>query len=109
MRKVYKKIEEILKKTDTGSKQLNLTLHLSKLFEEAGEVAQEINKLNGRKKTTIGETLEDIDDNICEEVADAIQCLMAIAITAGVDYERLKDTLVDKNVKFEATGVNNLI
>lgn len=105
MRKVYQQLTEIIKKIDKPENAaMNMTFHLSKLTEEIGEMAQSINKLNGRKKKK-GETKKEVYDNIGEEVADSIQCLMAIAINAGVDYETLKATLIKKNNKFAATGI----
>lgn len=101
MRKAYAQIVDILAATDDHkNRALNMTLHLSKHTEEAGELAQSINKLNGRKKRK-SETEQEILDNIIEEAADTIQCVMAIAISAGADYETLKAKLVEKNNKFE--------
>jgi len=100
MRKAYKQIEEIVGSVDDpNTAPLNMTFHLSKLSEETGELAQAINKLNGRKKIK-GETEKEILDNIEEEAADSIQCIMAIAINAGVDYESLKVRLQEKNKAF---------
>jgi NTP pyrophosphatase (non-canonical NTP hydrolase) len=102
MRKAFAQIEKILDKSDSGiDPALAMTLHLAKHTEEAGEMAQSINKLNGRKKMKKNETRDDVLKNIVEEAADSIQCLIAIAIQAGADYETLKATLVEKNNKFE--------
>lgn len=107
MRKAYEQIADIIGKTDlAGNTSLNMTFHLAKLTEEVGELAQAVNKLNGRKRRK-GESIEDINDNIEEEVADSIQCLMAIAITAGVKYESLKARLIEKNEKFKAAIEEN--
>ena len=103
MRKAYEQIAEIIKKTDdTATPALNMTFHLGKLTEEVGELAQSVNKLNGRKKKK-GESLAQIHDNIEEEAADAIQCIMAIAINAGVNYESLQKRLISKNKAFKNT------
>lgn len=103
MRKAYQQIKDIIQKLDhPDTAAINMTLHLSKLTEEVGELAQSINKLNGRKKLK-GETNDQINDNIEEEAADAIQCIMAIAINAGVEYESLKKRLIEKNTKFANT------
>ena len=102
MKKAYEQIKEIMLEADYGvNTSLNMTLHLSKLIEEVGEMAQSMNKLNGRKKRSDTEPYEEILENIREEAADSIQCLMAIAINAGVDYESLKKTLEEKNKKFK--------
>ena len=105
MRKAYQQISDIIKVFDNPEKAaLNMTFHLSKLVEETGEMAQSINKLNGRKKKK-GESKKDILANIGEEAVDAIQCLMAIAINAGVDYDTLKKTLFEKNDKFATNKI----
>lgn len=108
MRKAYQQISDIIQKFDKPERAaLNMTFHLSKLVEETGEMAQSINKLNGRKKKK-GESKEEILTNIGEEVVDSIQCLMAIAINAGVDYDTLKKTLVEKNKKFATNEIVEL-
>lgn len=104
MRKAYEQLEKIITEFDgDGDRAVSMTFHVCKLVEENGEMAQSINKLNGRKKRG-KESNEEIVDNIEEEVADSIQCLMAIAINAGVKYESLKARLEKKNKKFE-TGI----
>lgn len=106
MRKAYEQIAGIISKTDLAENtSLNMTFHLAKLTEEVGELAQAVNKLNGRKKKK-GASLQDINDNIEEEAADSIQCIMAIAINAGVQYESLKKRLTEKNGVFEKTVEN---
>ena len=102
MRKAYAQLTEILKKVDDPQNiPMNMLLHLGKFNEELGEMAQSINKLTGRKNKK-GESKKEILENIGEEAVDAIQCLMAIAINAGVDYETLKATMIKKNDKFDA-------
>jgi NTP pyrophosphatase (non-canonical NTP hydrolase) len=103
MRKAYEQLEEIVKKNDSALPlPLAMTFHLGKLTEEVGELAQAVNKINGRKKIK-SESKEEILDNVEEEAADAIQCIMAIAINAGVKYDSLKKRLVEKNHKFADT------
>lgn len=100
MKKAYQEIIEILSKIDNPNTiSTNMTFHLAKLTEEAGELAKSINKLNGRKNRG-SESDEEVLDNIEEETADAIQCLMAIAINAGINYESLEKRLHEKNKKF---------
>lgn len=100
MRKAFEQIKDIVAEFDEPNNvALNMTYHLGKLFEEGGELAQAVNKHNGRKKRK-GLSNEEINDNIEEEAADAIQCIMAIAINAGVEYDSLKKRLVEKNNDF---------
>jgi NTP pyrophosphatase (non-canonical NTP hydrolase) len=109
MRKAYEQLEEIVKKNDSAlPPALAMTFHLGKLTEEVGELAQGVNKVNGRKKIK-GETHEEIIDNIEEEAADAIQCIMAIAINAGVKYDSLKKRLIEKNHKFAGTKTEKTV
>lgn len=101
MRKAFKEVRDLVSKIDRPeNKAINMTMHLAKLSEEFGELAQAINKFNGRKKRK-GETDNAIDDNIVEEGADIIQNVMAIVVNAGGDYETLKAKLHEKNKKFE--------
>jgi len=101
MRKAYEQIREILaisEKPENSS--LNMTMHLAKLTEEVGELAQGVNKLNGRKRKSKDETNSQVLSNIEEEAADSIQCIMAIALNAGVSYQSLKKRLHEKNQAF---------
>lgn len=101
MKNLYKEINDIVEidKPIVTGVPLEITLHLAKLMEEVGELAQAVNKVNGRKGMK-GESLEQVFDNIEEEAADAIQCIMAIAIKSGVDYKSLKKRLASKNQKY---------
>ena len=103
MRKAFEKIEELiaLDKPKVSGNALEMTLHLSKAFEEIGELAQSVNKLNGRKKWKKEDTELLILDNIEEEAADAIQCIMAVAIKAGVKYDSLKKRIKGKNKAYQ--------
>lgn len=111
MRKAYEKIEKLVEKdkSTVSGKALEMTLHLSKAFEEIGELAQAVNKINGRKKWKKGDTEKNILDNIEEEAADAIQCIMAVAIKAGVKYDSLKKRIKGKNKAYEKGIENSLI
>jgi len=104
MKKIYSEISEIINKDQPAviGVPLEITLHLAKLMEEVGELAQAVNKINGRKGMK-GETYEQVYNNIEEEAADSIQCIMAIAITAGVDYDSLKKRISEKNKKYLKT------
>lgn len=101
MKKAYNEIKKIVEQTDdSATPHMNMTMHLSKLAEEFGELAQAVNKLNGRKKRKSGETRLGIISNIEEEAVDSIQCIMAIAINAGIKYEFLQERLHQKNQAF---------
>lgn len=76
------------------------SLHLCKLTEEIGELATEINKLNGIKKHN--EHYVTTRKNIIEESADSIQCIFAILNNLNISYEELKEILVQKNNKWKS-------
>ncbi len=103
MKKAFKEIKKLVDrdKPTLTKKQLEITLHLAKLSEEFGELAQAVNKINGRKSLKKGDTEEAIFDNIEEEAADTIQCVMAIAIVAGVNYDSLNARIKRKNTDYK--------
>ena len=72
MKEIYKEIQRI-NELDPA----NPALRLCKLFEEAGEFAQAVNKKLGRK--VVNETEQEVLDLIKEEAADTIQCLLSFA------------------------------
>lgn len=88
MKKVYKDIQRI-----NALDPATPTLRLCKLFEEAGEFAQAINKKLGRK--VVNETEEEVIDLIKEEAADTIQCLLSFADSYELGYEFFKDQFID--------------
>lgn len=95
MKEKYLKIKELIalhKNTDQG--------HLNKLMEEVGELAQEINKLNGLKRMKNDETLDSVKKNIVEELADCLQCIFAISNIYDIPYNNLKEELDKKNLKY---------
>jgi uncharacterized protein YfaA (DUF2138 family) len=51
----------------------SVTNRLCKVYEEAGELTQAINKTLGRK--VVDETEDEVKDNILEEMADTLQCI----------------------------------
>lgn len=99
MRKVFEEIGELIEldKPTVSGIELEMSLHFCKLGEEFGELATAVNKLNGRKSLKKGETKKEVLDNLEEEGADTIQCVIAILIKAGVNYDSLKKRLKEKN------------
>jgi NTP pyrophosphatase (non-canonical NTP hydrolase) len=92
MRKQFEKSVEI------GRRDTNMVeLHLCKLFEETGELAQAVNKVIGRKTRKKNDTAKSIRDNIKEEIVDSIQCLFIIGALNAINYDELKDSLDEKN------------
>lgn len=101
----FSKIFNETKKNSKLDKKNNLGIagHLCKAAEELGELAQSINKLIGRKKIKENESKEQIKDNILEESADLIQCVIAILSSKELDFtaEQLKQKLFDKNLDYK--------
>lgn len=75
------------------------TLRLCKLFEEAGEFSRAVNKKLGRKVIGDGETEENIIEDIKEEAADTIQCLLSFADSYDLDYSHFKDEFIEGSHK----------
>jgi NTP pyrophosphatase (non-canonical NTP hydrolase) len=94
MKDTFKEVRRI-NKLDPASK----AERLCKLFEEAGELAQAVNKSIGRK--VVRESKEELKELICEEAADTIQCTMSLIDEFGISYEELIDKLIEKNIKWE--------
>jgi NTP pyrophosphatase (non-canonical NTP hydrolase) len=93
MKKIFDEIHEINKLDDVGVDKA-----LCKLAEEFGELAQEVNKVIGRKTHNL--TSEQIKDNIREECADVIQNTICIADKMGIPYEDLVRDMATKNIKW---------
>lgn len=78
--------------------------HFRKMIEELGEFTQEMNKLDGIKKTE--ETPEEIHANLTEEASDFLQCFIAVLIDLKVDKDFLMSELTRKthiwNKKYES-------
>jgi NTP pyrophosphatase (non-canonical NTP hydrolase) len=96
MKEVYKDIQRI-NKLDPATSELRLC----KLFEEAGEFARAVNMKLGRKATDL--TDEQILEEIKEEAADTIQCLLSFADTYDLDYSVFKDQFIDGSHKPDGT------
>lgn len=95
MKEIFKEIQRINKNDPAIASE-----RLCKVFEEAGELAQEINKTIGRKSRT--ETPSELKDMICEEAADTIQCIISLIDTYGITYKELIEKLKNKNMKWES-------
>ena len=92
MKELYKEIQRLNALDPVGPEK-----RLCKLFEEAGELAQAVNKKLGRKVVT--ETDEKIIDLIREEAADTIQCVLSFMDSYGMDLTFMEDTFVDGSNK----------
>jgi len=92
IREIYEDIQRINKLDPTTPEK-----RLCKLFEEAGELAQAINKKLGRK--VVKETDEEVLDLICEEAADTIQCALSFMDSVDMDLTFMEDTFVDGSNK----------
>jgi len=88
MKKVYKEIQRI-NQLDPATPELRL----AKIFEEAGEFARAVNMKLGRKATSLSS--EEILEEIKEEAADTIQCLLSFADSYNLDYSHFKDQFID--------------
>lgn len=78
--------------------------YLNKLFEESGELAREVNQLNGRRKVI---DKDSIRANILEEGADSVQCLFALLASVGITFEELVAKISEKNkVWIKKYGIN---
>ena len=93
MKEIYLAIGKI-----NAMKPASVELRLNKATEELGELAKEVNKLTGMKKTK--ETTEQIMDNLAAEGADTIQCIFSVLLEKGVTYELLIAKLLEKNAKW---------
>jgi NTP pyrophosphatase (non-canonical NTP hydrolase) len=93
---IYSDISRINKKDPATAAE-----RLGKLFEEAGELAQALNKTNGRKVIKKEETSEIIELEILHEAADTIQNVIAIIDGFGWTCEHLMFAMQTKNKKWE--------
>jgi NTP pyrophosphatase (non-canonical NTP hydrolase) len=94
VKELYQQIKE-LNKLDKATH----AERLGKLFEESGELATEVNKTNGRKKTSDSD--KQIKQNVIEEAADVIQNVFSIVDGFGIEYEEIVDAMKLKNKKWE--------
>ena len=90
MKEIYKDIQRI-----NALDPATPALRLCKLFEEAGEFAQAINKKLGRK--VVNETEEEVIDLICEEAADTIQCLLSFADSYDLGFHFFEDQFIENS------------
>jgi NTP pyrophosphatase (non-canonical NTP hydrolase) len=68
------------------------------LVEEIGEIAREVEYLEGYRDTTDG---EDARDRLAEELADAVTFLYKLAYQCGVDLEEaLKSNMAKAEARF---------
>ena len=95
MKNLFKEIQKI-NKLDPATN----TERLAKLFEEAGELAQEVNKTNGRK--THDSTDEEIIKEITSEAADVIQNVFSLADGFGISLKEICEAMEKKNIKWKS-------
>lgn len=99
MKELYNEVRDLTEK-DKKIRNATLAENLGKLLEEAGELAKEANRLTGRKKKG-RYTDEEIKNNLASEAADTIQCVFAICVFAGVEYDQIKKCLAANNKGYE--------
>jgi len=90
MKAIYKDIQRI-----NALDPATPALRLCKLFEEAGELAQAVNKKLGRK--VVNETEEEVIDLIREEAADTIQCLLSFADSYDLGFHFFEDQFIENS------------
>lgn len=90
MKEIYRDIQRI-NKLDPATP----ALRLCKLFEEAGEFAQAVNKKLGRK--VVNESEQEVIDLIKEEAADTIQCLLSFADSYDLDFSFFEDQFLENS------------
>jgi NTP pyrophosphatase (non-canonical NTP hydrolase) len=95
MEKQYNEITKLVAKQGDG-----VAIHLCKLTEEVGELAQAINKRLGTKSLKKSDTTTAIRENIKEEISDCIQILFGIAYLHGISLNDLKKELSAKNKSY---------
>jgi len=102
MKEVYKEIQRI-----NALDPATPTLRLCKLFEEVGEFSRAINMKLGRKATTLSD--EQILEEIKEEAADTIQCLLSFADSYELGYSHFKDEFRDGSHKPDGTNPDSIL
>ncbi len=92
--RIYKEIKELgIQESSTISEDA------CKLFEEMGELVQEINKITGKKK--FDGDVEKVKINIREESADTLQNLLLICTKFDISIDDLLKEVVKKNKKWK--------
>jgi NTP pyrophosphatase (non-canonical NTP hydrolase) len=99
MGKMQTRFDEVARLVEEDAKVsgANVALHMSKLMEESGEFAQEVNKNLGIKTKKSSDTPAVITDNIAQEAADMIQIIIGVCHLNGVTYDHVMDQLKKKN------------
>ncbi len=95
MESVFNEIVELNKLDPADHSQ-----RLSKLFEESGELAKEINKVTGRKVLSHEDTEEAVRKNICDEAADTIQNVISLIEPFGITLQDVVDSISHGNKKW---------
>ena len=96
MKDLYKEVGEL-----NDLKKVPLSHRLAKLFEESGELAQEVNRKIGMKKNTKSDA--EIKQGITEEAADVIQNVFSVIQDCDIEFEDLVKEMRNKNIKWKNT------
>jgi len=102
MQEVYKDIQRINELDPAESE-----FRLCKFFEEGGEFSRAINMKLGRKFTSL--TDEEILEEIKEEAADTIQCLLSFADSYDIGYDHFKDEFIDGSHEPDGTRPEKML
>lgn len=94
--KLYEEIKE-LNKLDPAT----VSERTCKFFEEAGELAKEVNKLSGRKVKNSSDTRENVIKEISKEAADSIQNIFSICEGLGISLDDILNDMTIKNQKWK--------
>lgn len=90
--KVYSEIKRLNKLDPATASE-----RVSKLLEEAGELAKEVNKTTGRKVLKPSDTPQAIRKEMIDEGADTIQNVLSILDGFGVKPAEILEAMVRKN------------
>jgi NTP pyrophosphatase (non-canonical NTP hydrolase) len=90
-------LKESQEKVDKWAKQFDppyWTPHqiMTRLVEEVGELAREVNHVHGPKKKKAGEK----EGSIGDEISDVIFTLICLANKEGIDLDQYFNTLIDE-------------
>jgi len=90
-------LKEFQEKVDKWAKQFDppyWTPHqiMTRLVEEVGELAREVNHVHGPKKKKAGEK----EGSIGDEISDVIFTLICLANKEGIDLDQYFNTLIDE-------------
>ncbi len=94
-----KTVKEIVRLNKLDEK--SVSKRMCKITEEIGELAQAVNKTTGIKRLKKEDTKENMLDNILEEGADSIQCVISLLGKFGFTAEDILRKMDEKNEYWE--------